>query len=81
MDVCKSCRAAIIWTKTAKGKAMPVDHDARPDGNIILVAEEKGGDITALYITKDMELPADRPRFVSHFVTCPFAAAYRKSKK
>lgn len=79
MAACGSCNARVIWTKTAKGKAMPVDYLARDDGNIVLVAED-GGDITALYVTKDMVLHADRPRFVSHFVTCPSAAKHRKPR-
>ena len=38
---CRSCGAAIIWARTQKGKAIPVDPEAvnpPATGNILLVA-------------------------------------------
>lgn len=77
MNTCKSCSAPIIWAKTAKGKAMPLDAEPSAKGNIALA------DGVAVYLTKDALAQAagwGTPLFLSHFVSCPQAARHRRPK-
>ena len=75
---CKSCGAPVVWTVTHNGKAMPVDADPVENGNIVLrrdgetvVAEYPGREHPSLF-------EAPRPRYVSHFATCPERDQWRK---
>lgn len=70
---CAGCGAEIIWCLNAKtSKWAPIDYDPSDGGNIALVA---GG----IYeIVGPPSLLDDRPRHLSHFVTCPKAGRYRK---
>lgn len=74
---CRSCGAAIFWTKSAKtGSAMPLDAQPVDAGNIYLVdglAHVKSGDAA--------EQMMQGPMYQSHFATCPNAAHHRKPKK
>lgn len=76
-DTCKACGAPIVWAKTAAtGKAIPLDTEPTPDGNIFL----KDG--KAHYLTKNgvEQTLADFDRYKSHFATCPQAARFRRKK-
>lgn len=76
---CSSCGLAITWATTEAGRSMPVDRDASEDGNIIFHRTKPG---LIRVLTKDQLLePADRPRFKSHFATCPTANEHRNRKK
>jgi hypothetical protein len=35
-STCRTCRADIIWAVSANGKAMPIDADPAPGGNVRL---------------------------------------------
>ena len=73
---CSSCGASIIWCKTESGKAMPLDAEPVPDGNIQLDSQGQ-----ATYMKKgDDERWHNVVRFKSHFATCPNAATHRKKK-
>lgn len=70
--ICRSCGAEIGWVvSVASGKRMPIDVVPVPNGNIELVA---GDGIVVV------EPEPDVRRFVSHFVTCPQSADWRKKK-
>lgn len=73
-DRCRSCDAAIIWARTAGGRAMPVDAEPSVDGNLILV-----GDV-AEHVSADQQsaLFDGGDRYTSHFSTCPQAKSWRK---
>jgi hypothetical protein len=73
MGNCKSCGAPIRWVKTATGKAMPLDANPTPKGNVIIVkgVAQIGGDHPDL-------LPGEALRFTSHFATCPNASQHRR---
>ncbi len=75
---CGSCRAPIIWTVTHKRKRMPVDAEPREDGNIVL--RQEGDTVVAEYPGKEHPslFEAPRPRYVSHFSTCPDRDEWRK---
>lgn len=68
MAECRSCHAPVVWARTAKGKAIPLDVKPRKDGNLIL----RNG-IVRVQTRND---PGGL-RYVSHFATCPWAALHR----
>lgn len=70
---CRSCAAPILWVRTSKGKLMPLDAEPCADGNMVVV---DGVAFTAY--TLDFE--QDRPRYRSHYATCPQAKEWRKSR-
>lgn len=70
---CLSCGARIFFARTEKGKSMPLDAEPVPDGNIVL------RDGVVNYLTgPEMDMPTDRPRYKSHYATCPQAGQWRK---
>jgi hypothetical protein len=70
MNGCTKCPARVTWALTANGKRMPLDAEPVPGGNL----EIKDGVIR--YVKPE---PGVR-RYVSHFVTCPAAAQFRKAQ-
>lgn len=71
---CKACHAPLIWPgHHVSGKLMPVDRRPDPSGKIYFVDYE----LVAI-ILKNEEIPAEIPRFKSHFATCPYADRFRK---
>ena len=75
---CRSCGAEILWTVTHKGRPMPVDAEPVEGGNIRLRHDDDG--IVAEYPGKEHPslFEAPRPRYVSHFATCPERDEWRK---
>lgn len=65
---CRSCGARITWLLTSKGKSMPVDAEPAAGGNLQI------GDDGVVTVVK-----AGEGTHVSHFATCPSAAAHRKA--
>jgi hypothetical protein len=72
---CSSCNAPILWVTTENYKRMPLDPEPFENGNIIL---EDG---VAIFAKKDGLFDAGKPRFQSHFASCPQSAEHRKDKK
>jgi hypothetical protein len=76
MSTCSSCGAAILWTQTSTGRAMPVDAEPSEKGNIYL-QREPGPPIIAIYVSN--KVPHDfKPLYLSHFATCPDAKKHRR---
>lgn len=73
---CKSCGAAIVWASTVKGKTMPVDAEASPEGSIELSYE--GTRITAIVHAGTNGSTRSGSLHTSHFATCPFAKQHRR---
>lgn len=72
---CRSCGAAILWAKTLSGKAIPLDAEPHPDGNIALVPAG------AMVLTKELVEQGKKigsKRYRSHFASCPNAGQHRK---
>lgn len=80
MSVCKSCEKPIRWVVIAKtGKKMPLDVvEGRVDGTIRLLGSSDGqsGLPLAAFIERGDTVPLTN-RWLSHFATCPHAAAHR----
>lgn len=72
MSICSSCGAPIIWLRTFAGKSIPVDEVPVPDGNIVVLGDSD----TCQTLKKGEE--TEKPRYVSHFATCPQAKDWRK---
>lgn len=80
-NVCRSCGAEIVWTVTDSGASMPLNPEPVEGGNIVFRPQVTlpgfGADPQVEYIA-----PADvtdpRPRYVSHFATCPDARSWSK---
>lgn len=73
-SVCRSCGAEVVWAVSAKsGKRMPVDPVHSATGN--LAFNDRG---KVEYVDPAGDDP--RPRYLSHYATCPDAADWRKAK-
>ena len=73
-EACKSCNAPVIWGWLENGKRMPVDFAPAELGNLVLVRRQGRVHVLAW----NPEKHGEGPRRVSHFATCPHAAAWRK---
>lgn len=73
---CRGCDRPVMWCQTAKGSAIPLDPEPVESGNLVVVTgnPDGSGPRLALY-ARPMD---DGPRFVSHFVSCPRASAFRR---
>lgn len=86
MSACRSCGAQIVWARTKRGKAMPVDAQHTPDGTIALVEDPHSGELTAHVVGKPTPMAfvdgvwVEPRRYTSHFETCPDADAHRKPR-
>jgi hypothetical protein len=80
---CRSCGARIVWAITSSGKRMPVDAASSPIGNIMLVSPdgsiEEPPSALVLHTEADMAGVPPEQLHLSHFVTCPKAANWRRS--
>lgn len=76
-SACKSCKAAIMWVRSAKtGALMPLDAEPNEKGNVFLIdgrAHVKSGTF--------FEEAVKGPLYMSHFSTCPDSNSYRKKKR
>lgn len=73
---CKSCGAAIVWCRTPGGRKMPVDAEPVANGNLCL----QGDGVPVAAVVSLPNEPTTQPRYLSHFVTCPQHAEWRKSQ-
>lgn len=86
MAECRSCSARIIWAEGPSGKAMPVDAEPSPTGNVQLFRRPNGevyakvlGPEAAQNVRAAAEvLKAAHTLRTSHFATCANAAQHRK---
>lgn len=83
-DTCRSCRKPIRWAiHETTGRRMPLDVDARPDGNVVIV-EWREGRPHALPVVAVGKSAISRAvtsyRYVSHFATCPNSTRHRRKK-
>jgi hypothetical protein len=79
VERCKSCGAGIRWAKWASsGRWVPLDVDAKPDGNVVLVARRGMERVESF--NKDSAEHAKLKRYVSHFATCPKADEHRRPR-
>lgn len=77
MTRCRTCRARIVWVKTAAGKQMPIDVDPTVRGNIAL--DDGVAEVLSL-ASAEAAKHRGVPLYISHFATCPDAKDFRKEK-
>ncbi len=89
--VCKSCSAPIFWaqlldeagrrvrTESGRMKAMPVNAQPDPAGNVVLFHREGEG-IVCRVLRRGEEPPPGARLRTSHFATCPNANQHRRSR-
>jgi hypothetical protein len=75
-STCRGCGADILWAKSARGSAIPLDAEPGPSGTMVLE-----GDGPVAVNVGPPTLFDRRPRYVSHFSTCPQAAEFRRRRK
>lgn len=76
---CSSCSAAVFWrVNDATGNRAPIDALPTDEGNIVLVQPDGFHVLTAAELD---QVDPDRPRYRSHFATCPRAHAHRGSTR
>lgn len=81
MSHCRSCGAPVRWARTLTGKAIPLDTEPDPAGNIAL---DDTGDPNApqARVLAGVDLfdarSAGATLWLSHFVTCPEAGKWRR---
>lgn len=83
-SACRSCGAAIRWTRSTTGSLMPLDAEPVDGGNVLLtgrrVESKQGGLIDECRVEAGPPMFDDgTPRYLAHFATCPHAADWRKS--
>lgn len=81
---CRSCRAEIVWTRTGLGRKMPVDVEAKADGNVLVERPPDGGTPSAQVFVPGGLHSHDRPgklQTTSHFATCPDANRHRRPSR
>ncbi len=82
---CRSCRAPIRWADV-NGRAMPLDPEPTPDGNVVITLVHHEGssleraEARVLTAREQRLLHPDRTRYRSHFATCPNARRHRRPR-
>jgi hypothetical protein len=76
-DACRTCGAPILWARTRKGNAAPMDAAPHEDGRFRLVKDE-GGQLEAVSIPREeLDFVPARKRYRSHFSSCPQSRGWR----
>lgn len=75
---CKSCGAPIRWTKTSRGKNMPIDEKPSEGGDFAVLPDTDPPEVEWLSSRSKTTHPG--PFFTSHFATCPNADQHRRKK-
>ena len=80
MSKCRGCGREIVWIKTRAGWSIPCDpglmnYWSRTDGSKIIITPK--GEAVRCELEGDPQ-EATGVGYVSHFATCPDAAAFRR---
>ncbi len=79
LSTCRSCRRSIIWTRTERGKKMPLDSLPVVDqmqANLFVLRERENRDGPLAMAAWGLVGLEDH--YVSHFATCPNADEHRQ---
>jgi len=83
MSHCRSCGAPVRWARTLNDKAMPLDAEPSPAGNITLKETDDPRAPLARVLAGD-DLFAARSAgatfYLSHYATCPDGEKWRRRR-
>lgn len=77
---CRFCGADVVWAVTDHGKRMPLDRMPAIDGGWVLwfYEEEEPEPVQRVTWLRSLDsYPADGPRWLAHWATCPEREAAR----
>lgn len=77
---CRTCNAEIFWALTTSDKLIPIDVEPVATGNIEIELDELDGKNTAVVVDPSQPSLFGKPRYNSHFVTCPDANKHRRKR-
>lgn len=79
MATCRSCRAHIDFVRTPAGRAMPLDSEPTPDGNVRLVDGQAHvlGPLEVAALTDDERTQLRMP----HHATCPQGPEWKGGRR
>lgn len=81
LEHCRSCGRSIVWARTPNRKAMPLDPEPTPRGNLVVSLT---ADVLHAAMVKgpqrDGIRAAHQPLYLSHFTTCPHADTWRTNR-
>lgn len=75
MAACRSCGAPMRFIRTRKGRAMPLDAEPDPSGNVVIADDDVAEVFPDSYAAA--EAWGDRPRYLPHHASCPQAGDWR----
>ena len=74
---CRSCGDPILWATSSSGKAIPLNPEPTPMGNVTIVVERD--DVARATVHPHATIQnVPMPRYQSHFATCPQADSWRR---
>jgi len=73
-DLCRTCKAPIVWARSPKGAAMPFDAAPSDEHGQWLLREGR-----ALYVAPPKRAEHAGELFATHFVTCPDADTHQQA--
>lgn len=79
VEDCRSCKKPVIWAKTERGKAMPVDAEPSTDGTVSLRWGHDGSTVLASVPSRHLAF-GRRDLRKSHFATCKDAGTWRRRR-
>jgi len=65
---CGKCGAPVTWARTESDRAMPLDVDSNPFGNVVILATQRG--LRAHVLKAGDPAPSVEERRMPHFATC-----------
>lgn len=80
-EVCKTCRAPIVWSLTPAGARAPIDLEPVEGGTVLLLAPTGfGGPLSVVLSKNALEVARGNrlPLRMSHWASCPDREAWRE---
>jgi hypothetical protein len=74
---CQLCEQRIEWKTSVSGLRIPLDPQPNPLGTLRLLTS---GHVQVIPVEERGTLTEPRPRYMSHWQSCPAAAAARQGK-
>jgi hypothetical protein len=73
-ELCRSCKAEIVWAITESGRWMPLDAEPNPRGEWRLFGDTP----RAVHVEPERRAELAEQLMVPHWATCPHADEHRR---